>query len=334
MRVIITEKPATNRALAEVLDNSVKDEEVFFIEAQPYWLNDFKLPKGLSLCQYPYFGDPAYRRNKQSATLSRRLSKLVNGRAEVIRPISLDDARDILLTAREIVCACDWDHTGIWGFDLFIEHTLGKNRASSYPVWVFDGGLDTKSIVKAFEYPLDTNKPDYLSLLSAGKAKRLFEYNYAVNSLAVLGNLYRKLSGTNQSAFISKYALQTLIWLNASPPIKCYELENMLANKWMGTGKYPANGMKHLFGMGSAISRQSLINDLVRLGLAEQSADWLLTISSLGKQFVAALHPDCKDVDLPFRIDAWMCQGVETAEPAIKRYLNTFFGKQLKFEKT
>jgi len=31
-------------------------------------------------------------------------------------------------------------------------------------------------------------------------------------------------------------------------------------------------------------------------------------------------------------LDAWMTQGIEVSEPAIKRYLNTFFGKQARHQ--
>ena len=89
--------------------------------------------------------------------------------------------------------------------------------------------------------------------------------------------------------------------------------------------------MNHLFGMGSAASRQNIHACLTELGLTNQSEKGMLSITPLGTAFVAALHPDCRDFDLPFRLDAWMSMGVEVAEPAIERYLKTFFGKQLRF---
>ncbi|MDT8924634.1 hypothetical protein RBE51_17645 [Pseudomonas taiwanensis] len=333
MRVIITEKLSVTHVLAKVAGDFYPHEEIFFIEALPYWLNNFKFPKGMALSEYPYFGQPLYKRDQPWGSLRRRLSKLIDRKAVLINPISLDEAAAFMLTADDIICACDWDHTGIWGFDLFMEQTLGASKAPAYPVLVLSGGQDNKSLCTAFKTMIDTDHPEYQALLSAGKAKRLFEFSYAVNSQAILGNLYRRLAGTSEPVFVSKYALQALIWLAGHPPILCYKLEELMANKWLGTGKYPKDSMNHLFGMGSAASRQDLHACLTELGLINQSEKGMLSITPLGTAFVGALHPDCRDFDLPFRLDAWMSMGVEAAEPAIKRYMNTFFGKQMRFDR-
>ncbi|WP_410951754.1 hypothetical protein [Pseudomonas sp. S1(2024)] len=332
MRIIITEKFSVTHALAKVAGDFYPDEEIFFIEALPYWLNNFKFPKGMALSEYPYYGQPLYKRDQPWDGLRRRLSKLVDRQAVAINPISLDEAAAFMLKADDIICACDWDHTGIWGFNLFMEQTLGANRAPAYPVLALRGGQDTKSLCTAFKTMIDTNHPEFKALLSAGRVKRLFEFSYAINSQAILGNLYRRLAGTNEPVFVSKYALQALIWLAEHPPTLCYKLEELMASKWQGTGKYPKDSMNHLFGMGSAASRQHLLGNLIQLGLINQSETHMLSITPLGTAFVGALHPDCRDFDLPFRLDAWMSMGVEAAEPAIKRYLNTFFGKQLRFD--
>lgn len=332
MRVIITEKPSVNNMLAQVVGGIYPNEEIFFIEAQPFWLNNFRFPKGLSLNEYPFYGQPAYKREQPWGTLVRRLSTHKDGLAIRGEAISLDTAKSVMLRADEIICACDWDHTGIWGFDLFIEQTLGPERASTYPVLVLSGGLDNNSVRRAFKSLITTDHESYQALLSAGKAKRLFEYNYAINSLAILGNLYRKLSSRKEPVFISKYTLQLLIWLSTNSPMAPWKIMSYMVDDWMGTGKYSKKDVRHLYGMGSAASRSSILQDLIKLGLAEETAKQKMQITSLGQAFVDDLHPDCSDVNLQFRIDAWMCQGVEAAEPAIRRYLNTFFGKQLRYK--
>jgi len=332
MRVIITEKPSVNDMLARVVGDVYPDEEIYFIEAQPFWLNNFRFPKGLSLSEYPFFGHPVYKRDQPWGTLARRLSRLDKGLCVRIATIDLDGAREVMLEADEVICACDWDHTGMWGFDLFIEQTLGGGRAPSYPVLALKDGLDPKSINRAFRSMITTDHESYRALLSAGKAKRLLEYNYAVNSLAILGNLYRKLAGTQEPVFVSKYALQVLIWLDNSPPTPVWKLHDKMGKGWAGTGKYAGGKMGHLYGMGSAASRQSILQDLVTIGLLRESEKGVVSITELGHAYVRALHPDCSDADLPFRLDAWMTQGIEVSEPAIKRYLNTFFGKQARHQ--
>lgn len=332
MRVIITEKPSVNSMLAQVVGSIYPNEEIFFIEAQPFWLNNFRFPKGLPLSEYPFFGQPAYKKEQPWGTLARRLSMHKDGLAVRGEAITLDAARSVMLRADEIICACDWDHTGIWGFDLFIEQTLGPERAPNYPVLVLNSGLDNASVKRAFKSLITTEHVSYKALLSAGKAKRLFEYNYAINSLAILGNLYRKLSNSQEPVFVSKYALQTLIWLGGKPSMTPGKIMALLNKGWIGTGKYPRSGLRHLYGMGSAASQSSIIQSLEKLGLIEEATKQQLKVTSSGQAFLDALHPDCSDADLPFRIDAWMSQGVEAAEPAIKRYLNTFFGKQLRYQ--
>jgi len=334
MRVIITEKPAVSRALAQTISQFYPTGDIYFIEAQPFWLNNLKMPRGLALTDFPYFEHPVYKRDEPLnwGTLKRRLSQHVAGNCVPRGEISLDNAREILLSAEEVICACDWDHTGQWGFDLFIEQTLGDDRPINFPVLVLSGGMDTRSIEKAFNSMITTDHPHHNALLSAGKAKRLFEYSYAVNSLGILGNLYRKLAGTKEPVFVSKYGLQTLLWLTKNGPMATWKVQDKMSHDWTGTGKYPKGSMKHLYGMGSAASRSSIIGDLVRIGLLDETDVGMISVTALGKSYVDALHPDCRDEDLPFRIDAWMSQGIEVSEPAIKRYLSTFFGKQARHQ--
>lgn len=332
MRVIITEKPLMSQMLAKAVAAVYPDEEFFLIEAQPFWLNNFKFPRGLSLRDYPFFGNPIYKRDQPWGDLKRWLTRADKNGALRLKSVDMDMAREVMLQADEIICACDWDHTGMWGFDLFIEQTLGNERKSSYPVICLGGSYDEAKLIRSIRSMITTDHPDYKKMLEAGRVKRLFEYNYAVNSLCILGNLYRKIAGNQEPFFVSKYTLQVLIWMSKKAPMPIWKIDSFLAHKWVGTGKYARNQMQFLQGIGCAASRGSMIRVLVENGLAQQEDGGIVSITVLGHAYVQALHPDCSDADLPFRIDAWMSQGVEAAEPTIKRYLNTFFGKQLRYQ--
>lgn len=332
MRVIITEKLQMTQRLAKAVVAVYPDEEFFFIEAQPFWLNNFKFPRGLSLRDYPFFGKPAYKRDQPWGGLKRWLTRADKNGAVSLKNLDMDAAREIMLQADEIICACDWDHTGMWGFDLFIEQTLGNERKPCYPVIRLDGGYDEAGLTRSIRSMITTDHPDYKKMLEAGRVKRLFEYNYAVNSLCILGNLYRNIAGDQEPLFVSKYNLQVLVWMSTKAPMPIWKIDSFLAHKWAGTGKYAMYQMQFLQGIGCAASRGSMIQILVEKGLAHQDDGGMVSITALGHAYVKGLHPDCSDADLPFRIDAWMSQGVEAAEPAIKRYLNTFFGKQLRYQ--
>lgn len=332
MRIIITEKPQTNHWLAKAAADAHPGEEIFFIETLPFWLNNFKFPKGMSMRDYPFFTPPAYKRDQPWGDLSRKLSKVENGQAVRVRIVNLDEAREVMLRANEIICACDWDATGAWGFDLFIEQTLGNDKASSYPVIVLAGGLDEQSATRSIRSMITTDHPSYRAMLDAGRVKRLFDYNYALNSLAILGNLYRTLASNRKPLFVSKYALQILIWISKNPSMPVWKIEHLMAHHWVGTGKYSKNSTQHLQGLGGAASRKRILEDLVENDFVHQAESGMMSITEFGRAFVNSLHPDCCDEDLPFRLDAWMSQGVEASEPAMKRYINTFFGKQARHQ--
>lgn len=61
-----------------------------------------------------------------------------------------------------------------------------------------------------------------------------------------------------------------------------------------------------------------------------RSSDGALGLTAQGEAFLSALHPDCEDADLPFRLRQWEASW-PVSRPSVERYLRTFFGKAARF---
>jgi hypothetical protein len=163
----------------------------------------------------------------------------------------------------------------------------------------------------------------------AGRVKAYFDHQFAVNSLAILGRTF----GTAGQAtpWVSKYQVQALYDLARFPnPTPAGAFRRW--RDWRGSGKYaPAEGVS----LGGVTTWQPIFQQLQAhgwLALTEDGEEGRrIHVTPAGQAAIAALHPDCEDRDLPFRLDRWMMAGFTASRPAIDRYLRTFFGKQKRF---
>jgi hypothetical protein len=89
------------------------------------------------------------------------------------------------------------------------------------------------------------------------------------------------------------------------------------------------------------------ISDLVKMGLLDRRKELdpgdvsarsqrnksrnFVSLSENGRKFLQALHPDCQDFDLPFRLQEWQKLPSEEARKKIDKYLLTWFGRQKRF---
>ena len=156
---------------------------------------------------------------------------------------------------------------------------------------------------------------DLASLYDYARTKRYFEYQWTNNAHAVLS--------TNGQA-PSKFGLQLLYFLRGQPIASESALMQCM-HRWIGTGKYPPGEM------GSAASRIAVVEHLRAMGMVSIPECQGIALSHGGQAFLAGLHPDCEDLDLPQRLVRWCQAGFEASKPGIDKYIRTVFGKQLRF---
>lgn len=160
-----------------------------------------------------------------------------------------------------------------------------------------------------------TEDPDY----GPQRNKAYFDYNFAVNSLGILGRTFAQ-SG-QATPWVSKYQLQLLFSARTQEPQSESQWLHRM-NRWVGTGKYPPG---HL---GSPASRVEILRQMEQRGWFHEVTPNQWGISPEGQRMLQRLHPRCEDADLPMRLAQWELLPWEEAQPQMDRYLRQFFGRQ------
>lgn len=324
---IVTEKSAVSRLLAPYARKHWPQDEITIVHVCPFvgvgGGLEASLPRGLKLQDYPVIRAPQYRVAPWSQWASGLLlvTVLADGRIERI-PM----AESLLTGADLIVFAGYPDRTGASSFALFISQVLGEHRVDSCQAIVLSA-LDGAAVEKAFEQMMPFGQSPLKALAAAGLVKRHFDWNWHVNALTVLGSVLRQVGVPSDAPFVSKYALQVLYFLRDKPALAEGVIISEMQN-WKGTGRYGG-----LVQMGSPSSVAKIVDTLRLAGLLyspDPLRTRLLRVSDRGLALLEALHPDCEDPDLPYRLDAWCEQG-DAAYPSVDRYIRTFFGKQMRF---
>ena len=343
MRLIITEKVQLFDALAPIATERWPGEEIIMICSMPYDLNVYSYPRGLAYNDYPLLGEPAYKKTAarfEDGSFTRAVI-VTDGEAGHRYRMSFEQARKEMLRADHLVFAGDWDHAGVWGMERMLELLVPERDGSVFEVAIINGGLDERSLRRVFSDLRTPADPRYQALKNAALVKRYFDYNFNVNSLSILGQLYRTAADTNQPVLITKNMVQILI--EAAKVGEIMESgrskENSLCH-WKGTGKYDPNDCNAyewwLQGMGSAASRPALLKQMTSLGLLEPEDDGKypsrFRITAFGRNFANRLHKDCTDPDLTFRLCHWMAKPLDEAKELIDAYLMAFFRKQKRLQ--
>lgn len=337
MRLIIVEKPMVARFLAKAAKATWPDEELIILSAVTITMVSFILPRGLTYSSYPMTTEPQFkpdpeRWHEPHFEFCWAHPVTDSGLAPTIR-LTIEETSELINRADNIVCAPDWDYSGVCGIEQVLKLFRPELLNQDLDVIRINGAFDDQSIDRYFANTVTRSHPEYQELKTAGMIKFYFDYNYALNCSPILGNLYREVFSTDQPVFISKYALQTLFYVDQQGKQSMHKVEHkMIGSCWVGTGKYRAGSYHHLDGIGSPASRSSITRQLVSLGLCSH-IDSVLAVTEKGREFIARLHADTKDFDLPFRLDLWMTMPFDEAKAKIDTYLKTFFGKQKRFQK-
>ena len=325
--VIYGEKFTMSKWCASYISDAFAGSEIFIIHSRYLGPVRSKIPRGLKLREYPVVLDQSW---EPTSTLDSAeinwVSKIVEEKLIPI-PGPIDFAT-LLNESDELVYAADPGHSSCRSFTAFL-HYFGtpSERSKQHRAFVLLS-FDHESLTETFATPV-IFEDHFKEVISYGMCKAYFDINYTANAVAVFGHLLRSLKIETDDFLLSKYTLQMLYWFHDQDRPHHEGYIHGIMRDWKGTGKYKSGDSQ----MGSMASRLPIVQNLVKMGvLSEQSGR--LMINQLGRHLVAALHPNCRDADLVFRIEAWGRVGIDVSKPKIDRYIRTFFGRQLKLMKS
>jgi hypothetical protein len=317
--VLVLEKPMQSRAIAPFVAERWPGRKVLAVYTFYLGLYEFRYPRGLSHGDFPYVGEPSWKVRDFGWPEAGFTLEFVNG--EIVKT-GLDPIQ-VVKSADEVWFSCDPDHSGANAFDVLLAQCFSADEAArERPALIFTSMAD-EDIIRMLAKPTTTADPKYREWSNRGSAKRFFDFNFNVNSLALFGDCLRKVGVDTSDFGMSKYALQLLYWLRGQQPLSegriCWSMD-----KWTGTGRYQP------FEIGSPASRASIVTQLRTAGLTAFQ-DKLTVITERGNDFLNLLHPDCEDPDLSARLATWQSDW-PNSKAAMSRYLRTFFGKQSRFK--
>jgi len=323
--LIVSEKPALSRWIAAHVRATWPNADVTFVHSVPYGNIGFKYPRGSKLQDYPRVSEPVCKLKPWDSWCG---SALVLTRSGELVPCVM--SKELFFAADQIVFAGDPGHAGVGAFEVILHDVFGDNRAVACPALTLNS-FDKQSLDRAFAEIRPFGNV-FEQSRQYGRVKRYFDWNWNVNALAVLGETQRCAGVPPDAPPLSKYALQLLYELRHEASCTENELHGRMS-RWVGTGRFHYQKGEGWPTLGSAASRGQIIENLLAAGLlvrTDSNGRELVLVSARGHTLLGMLHPDCKDLDLPFRVAAWCAEG-DAAKPTIDRYIKTFFGKQLRF---
>jgi DNA-binding PadR family transcriptional regulator len=296
----------------------------------------FDYPHGNSLQAYPYVSEPEYLFVDAGYLQARTLRTYAASDFRTVDPLPAYQVRQAIAQAERFVFADDPSPGPAHGFFTVLDVLGAKystDNIDAYAIYDFRDGTLEKAVEAGC-----TGRTRAILLRQAerGRVKRYLDWNYDVNALAVL-RAPLKAAGLPDDAVISKFELQLLYFvanLGDTSELTLAPKANVLRrmNRWEGTGRYSGR-----VSLGSPASRYPIVENLLEKGFLEErryvGGDPVVryTVTEKGREFLALLHPDCEDPDLPFRILLWQDMEFAEAQQKIDRYVRTFFGKQKRF---
>lgn len=313
--VFMVEKPSLAAHLAPHIRTKFKDSKTYILSTlSAIGTFDFDYPRGLTFRDIPFLQEP-----KWKYPSNREFKPVQEILADDIITLELSP-KDVLEIADKIVLVTDLDPANVFSFHLMISEILGHERAKDDFETIILTSLTYKFLNRAFNNPQSTKDQWYEKLVKIGSAKKYFDYNFNTNSLVIFGELLRLLGVDTNHFILSKYSLQVLFDLKIRGPIDRKNYYSLMG-QWIGTGKYPASEI------GSIKSRDAILDGLIKSKLLVAN-NAQIQISETGSIFLSLLHPDCRDVDLPLRLNEWFNNWQDSTRIKMSLYLNTFFGKQ------
>lgn len=233
----------------------------------------------------------------------------------------------------EIIIATDNDRRGAYGASQIIE----RLKPSKLPIHVMlfsDTSLKTikKAWLKRNEHSWESS--GYEKKAIAQKVKKSFDFWWHTNSALVFGECLKK-SGLRGDPVLSKYELMAInVLSNFEHEVTTDKLIDIMQS-WKGTGRYSSLTNHYECQIGSASSQYEIVSRLIKRGVFQLSdlndvKMKTLSLTPEAERFLELMHPKTFDKDLPFRLYQW-CS--EENINAIRRYINTLFSRQLRFQR-
>lgn len=328
--VVVVTKPHATQIILPLVKRMHPGRRILGVLDGTISLLTFGYPRGLSMADYPYVSEPRWRPRTDSFAFRNAVYEMVDGRRAAVEADPFAIVRD----AEAVICAeGDW-YGNAANFDMLLRHSGGDalaQRPHAVVPWIRQADVH----LPIEDHRIGSTHDDaFVRFRDGGLAKRRFDWCFAVNSQAILGEACRRATGRNDAPPIGKYGLQTLYAMRSmDDPTEGRVLGAM--NRWKGTGRYESRPGE--WGIGSATSAFQILDDLKKAGYVDAGAvtgrnGQSLAISASGSRLLDLLHPDCEDPDLSFRIRRWQEQGLDS-HPAIDRYVRTFFGRQKRFSR-
>lgn len=326
--LIVTDKPFVSRNLAGAARRRWPTEKVTFVHLAYFSNVKFAYPRGNALADYPQVSTPRYKLTDWASWVQPPLVLQLDGSLQPAQMSTqiFNDAETLMLVAGDESSAHRFKTliTSVLG-PIALEDCLGVSLVK-LPKQFSESDLD-----QAFDTPAPFEDV-FSDELLAQDVRQYFDWNWNINAAAILGAIARSIGVPDTAPRVSKYGLQLLFALQSSPPLpEGAIVEKMYA--WKGSGRYkPSKDLQGLFG--SPTSRGAILHQMLEAGFITADSPSKYRLSTQGHAFLNALHPDCADADLPFRLKAWSQEGLVCAGPKIDRYIHTFFGKAKRFRGT
>lgn len=305
---LVVEKPSASARFAPVAARMWPDHAIYFVYTMYIGVYEFKYPRGLSLADFPFVGEPSWKRRED---FHWPVHTFDSKGARVLATVSMDEA---LLQADTIIFVGDPDGAGAVAYHRLLTEVLGPEAANlARPAAALYSWVE-RDVECAFTQLSSTADDWFQRILAQGQARRYFDFNYNSNALAIHGAALRATGPVPEDFFLSKYALQLLYLLRDRPCSVGAAVQLLMKRK-----------------MGSAASRCAIIDRLKEVGLVEQLPGRAeLAVAPRGHALLASLHPDSQDPHFGERYARWQ-ETWPASKPAMDRYIRTFFGKQKRF---
>ncbi|MBB4861190.1 hypothetical protein HNP46_000001 [Pseudomonas nitritireducens] len=344
MILIVSDKWYCSTQIASALVDVLAGEEVLYLAGLARFSLSPSYPRNLKYASFPILLEPEYAvrptLDQDGPEAYMRLHRCVEGKTTSLPPCDRNAVSELLARAEKVILAPDQNIINAWAVWKLVT-TLGGADIEE-KLFIVEGLLfyPPELIRDRFANMFQSGSTGYERQISPGKIKRFFDYNFDINSSAVLGKLYQSVCGRHPQHNMSKYMLQALYWLQEQEWVETEDVDQRL-QQWPGTGRHAPSEFWMLHGLGSVLSRRRMMTQLFEVGLVEIRRENPIvehsllgyTISEKGSAYLGRLHKDCRDPDLPYRLEAWMGLPEEEAKAKISSYLRRFFGQQKRKQK-
>lgn len=306
--LIAVEKPYVADRVFKVWKEIHPEDEVTFSYMFPVGMFEIQLPDNLSISNVPLIMEPSLKQKD-------RFNKPFRHPEGSLYTSNFSEA---VFSADLIVCATDPDRQGAYNFAKSLQHSgMKMNRDIK---WMKMELLDDEAISSEVHSIRNIMNPEFQKLVRMGEARHFFDYNYAINAIPCFSPYL-----PDDKPFLSKYGLQSIIHIIEHNLTLNEDDFVQTLQSW--TADLPGKGM------GSALSRAQIFNDLISADLLQPSGgpDGCYKATERARTLVSHLNAAIRHPDLPFLMDAW-CKSWPESKSDIEFYITSTFKRQRAYD--